>query len=699
MGKDNDITDGLAKGATLGQLLDAGRSGDPLISHARIGELADLGLKLLETKVDAILLAQDNFEAAEHWASLLGDEAIVQVSAAWKTRWRQIQAILSKAKAKRGSAGHIKTLEQAVNQVLEGQGQARASIGALARSLDPALSRLEAPRGYTLDNGGVWVTNNTGDDRNITRDPIIVAGVFSDVDRNTERFRLAWRKGNAWHERIVDRRDAVDARALLTLSNDCSAVGSDNAAELARYLREFEAHNRGRLPEELCSPRLGWMPDGSFLLPGNGSKIRVVPRTPGEGRAFRGWGERAGTWSAWCETIEEYVIDFPLAMLGIYAALVPPLLQIVDADGCTFDWCGQSTVGKTTTLFLGASAWGKPSKRDGVVKVWDNSSDIGPTNWAACLHSLPVFLDDTQQMLSPKQREAVANMLYCVVAGEERTRGTVEGSVRDSRNWRLCMLTTGESPITSFSNETGARARALCLRGPPFGETDESKAIVEEVTRRIRLNYGHLGPMFLDALPRIGGLKAQYEELVAKYAEHAIDPLTGKADRLTGRITGYVALLHLAAQIAHDLGLPGDLDGPMAHALEAAKYGGKDADRPTEALREVWGYCVSRMEQFYGKGEKEPPQGWIGAWPETQTSRERIGIRPAILRDLLERGNYQAPNILEAWRERGWIRKATSGFAVSGRINGQVTNLITLDVTDELREIASPASVTGSDLE
>ena len=141
------------------------------------------------------------------------------------------------------------------------------------------------------------------------------------------------------------------------------------------------------------------------------------------------------------------------------------------------------------------------------------------------------------------------------------------GGTRRSGTWSSILLSTGEAPATSFTNDGGTRARVLTLWGHPFGRADQTTApLVQRVNRSVLRNYGHAGPLLVQFLL---SHQSDWERWRLKYQE-VEEAYQGKAgaDPVAGRLCNYFAALDLTA--AHcpcgpgpPLGLPGPHRGPV----------------------------------------------------------------------------------------------------------------------------------------
>ena len=153
----------------------------------------------------------------------------------------------------------------------------------------------------------------------------------------------------------------------------------------------------------------------------------------------------------------------------------PHLFTILGCANFIVDWCSPTSTGKTTVLRLGGSCWGIPDERSpsSVLLTWD-STRVFINRASSLLHSLPLILDDTKRCKYPND---ISKTLYDVASGRDRGRGSTKG-LRRSGSWHTVLLSSGEAPATSFTQDGGTRARVLTLWGPPFGRADDTTVTV-----------------------------------------------------------------------------------------------------------------------------------------------------------------------------------------------------------------------------
>ena len=629
-------------------------------------------LQALDDTAHLIEGAKHTQERAAYLAQLLTHtEAIAEV---YRTHPEAFQSFALRVGSIRGMVAHFKAWTRPIkarakeqrNEVdkraREASRQDAASLDSLTEEL--GCEGLMSPPGYRVDPSGIWDL-----DERIALEPIVMTGVTRDLETDALRWDLAWRWRDRWWKRSVERHHGLDARRLLALAEYGLPVHSDNSARVVRYLADLEAANLPLIEERATTGRCGWLADRVFQLGEacHGSDC-VLVADGGLRDLSHGW-TIAGTWEGWRAAIRRHLRRKPLVQLAMYASAAAPLLAILEIEGFIVDWSGATSRGKTTALRVASSIWGDP---ESLVGSWGTASVVGPQETAAFLRSLPVILDDTKRVTD--RPEIVARMLYDLPAGRERLRGQAGGGLRRVRRWRTVMLSTGEKAVTDFSEDAGARARCLCIRGAPFGkDTTKNRESVEALTAAIRVNHGHLGAMLIARLVSCdhGDLRARWSAHRDRFAETA----GGSVSR---RLSASVAALALAGDLLHELGCPGA--GLQAEALDdawsAAQTSGQDSDRPAAAWRALYSWCEANAERFDGARRSTraegPSLGWAGRWDRDSHSGgwDQLGIYPMVARKLLDGWGFDRDYVINEWGRRGLLNSAPGRLTKRVRLGG-----------------------------
>lgn len=658
-----DVNDASKAGYSIEDLIADADGEDPVLGSST-AKLAEAGLKVLRDLSSTVQAAQGRDEAIRAILEAQGDEAARRaIAVACYQRRADAATHLSGLQlGPKGLSTTIRQFQKVIDAEVEVVSRKAAERedryrGMVLDKLTEKLgvSGLRMPAGWEMDRDGL-----RGDDGSvITRAPILVSGVAHDVNTGKYRLMLSWLRDGAWITRPVERAAALNHRRLAELADDQAPVTTVNASDVVRFIDAFEAVNAEKLRPKMYTEHLGWV--GDMFVYGDasiGGEIGVLdlPAT----RRFVAGASSGGTWEGWCDVVKRYILARPLALIGIYASAASVLLGPLNQPGFVVDWSGLTSRGKTTTLRGAASVHGIPDDNgNGLILSWETPSQAALMYSAYALQSLPLIVDDTKRM---KHRpEIVAAMIYDHAAGQDRLRGTVDGKIRPVNRWRSVLLTTGEAPITSFSQDGGARARSLCLRGSPYGdETGRNSMDASSVRAELMKNYGHMGRRLVDSLvrgrDRWPALRRRFEEIRDSY-------VTGAPSAIACRLYEHVSVIHLAAELCHKLGMPGDEEEAMRVLAAAVEESLSEANLPQAAAEAVYRWASSCQDRFWrrtGSADQRPPHGgWLGRWDAD--GWEYIAFNPEALRGALLEWDYDYASIIEAWREHGWIKLDSSG--------------------------------------
>lgn len=157
---------------------------------------------------------------------------------------------------------------------------------------------------------------------------------------------------------------------------------------------------------------------------------------------------------------------------------------------------------------LAASVWGDPNVGQYIQTF--NATQVGHEKTAAFLNNIPMCVDELQ--LSKDSHGRSKFDVYQLSQGVGRTRGNKGGGIDKTPTWSLCVLTTGESPLTSDSSGAGAVNRVIDI------ECKAADSVIKDgfaTSSCLKLNYGGAGKRFIEALtPEIfEQAKTRYQEL------------------------------------------------------------------------------------------------------------------------------------------------------------------------------------------
>jgi len=558
---------------------------------------------------------------------------------------------------------------------------------------------LQVPGGYALRWNGVIreARDQEGGavEQHLAYAPVLITGRLRDVASHDENLLVSWRwPKQSWQSRIVPRSTLFSTRSIVQLSAIGFPVADDNSRPLVGYLHRFEAMNRPKLPCAAVSSHLGWQgKDGeagflagrTLILPdGEIEDTRLVDNEKPEN-----WSERtiqfrgqdggdeqicdgyhaAGSLDEWCEALAE-LQNYPRALLALYAGLAAPLLQILGAPNFVMNWSNRTTTGKTTTLRVAGSCWGYPDERSPAtsVQTW-GASQVWGERASQVVQSLPLILDDTKKV-AVRDQALIGQTIYMVASGRGKGRGSIHGLAR-TPTWRTILLSSGESPIASYSHDGGSRLRVLEVRGVPFeDQSRESEAAVKRINAAVTTHYGHAGPEFVRYLMQHRDMWPAYRDYVSEHATALGEEVpTPEA----GRLAQYAAVVHLAGVIAHQaLPLPWDFADPLLPLWYGIAAQVADAAPEIRAMQHVVSWAYSHSHSFHGRlpidgiSRPRPPHAVSGRWDDGEDWRW-IGFYPNVLREILRIEGYEYDAVLSGWMDRGWLIAKAGHFTTTQR--------------------------------
>ena len=648
----------------------------------------------------------DRKERGEMFASLNEVAFVERLAVAGEQDKSQLEALLAQLSCVPGVSGKAKQLATSVRGAARRMERAQADARAaeLVRRIESAKfvsetipdhlaevleTELLVPQGYEVGLDGIHKLFVSDDDikrTKICHSPFVILRKSVDIATSHIHFHVAWVESAGpsggrpqWKGTSIDRGRAFEARKLTELSLAGAPISSVNARDMVEWLVDFENANQHRLPTVRETSQMGWQDDNSFVLPDihvRGEDQTELSLTPPEGMEeyAQAFGTR-GTWEGWLQAVEA-AREHPLMMLSIYASISSVLLHVTGGNNYIVDWSNDTSTGKTTALRLGASAWGDPQPHRGIICKWDRTR-VWIERTSAFNNSLPLILDDTKHA---KSKDDIGRVIYDFCGGQGRGRGTLTG-VQKQSTWRGVMLSTGEQRLTSFTEDGGTRARVLSFEGPPvLKEGAEGRLVVEEISRRVTQNYGHLGRKVVDYLVHH---HSSWDEIRSLYENRRHHFASICSDAVGGRLSDYAAALDLARGVCEALGVPVPTNDPLEYLVRAIRSGSDDSDRPLEAMYQLLDWAGANTRRFYlskvakSVGLQSPAQGWVGRW-EDDKAWDHIYVTRDWAAAMLSRWDHSPVEIFRRWKMRGWTTCGQKRSTKNARIEGHAVRCIAI---------------------
>lgn len=332
--------------------------------------------------------------------------------------------------------------------------------------------------------------NEYGVEVEVISHPIMPVKRVIDIDSNTEKLDIAYRRGGTWKNLLVGRECLASAQKIVALAKHGIGVNSENAKELVRFITDIESRNYDRLAVQKSTEHCGWLPNGEFAP--YCKDIVYGGDSPEFERIFNGFKQH-GDMDTWLRIAHSVRSGRSVpARIALAASFSAPLVSLCGALPFFVHLWGTQGCGKTVGLMLAASVWGNPDIGAGYIKSFGGTK-VSQELYAAFCSNVPVLLDELQVISDRKQFD---DLIYMLCEGMSKGRGAKEGGLQLQRRWSTCMITTGEMPIVQSNSGGGAAVRTIEVNygGEPLFEDARG------VANTLKENYGFAGPIFVGML-------------------------------------------------------------------------------------------------------------------------------------------------------------------------------------------------------
>jgi len=201
----------------------------------------------------------------------------------------------------------------------------------------------------------------------------------------------------------------------------------------------------------ICTDRIGWhgnvylFHDNSFI--GNEETRIVYTGAPlGKHHATK------GTLEEWKDNVASLCKGNSMLIFAICVSFASVLLRLLKAESGGYHIYGESSTGKSTTLYVGASVHGDPEHLMGTWRTTTNGAE-----GKAKKSNDSLMINDELHQSNPKE---AGDAVYMLMNGKGKQRATVIGDAREVTEWRLNCLSSGEVSSAAFIKEGGKSVRA-----------------------------------------------------------------------------------------------------------------------------------------------------------------------------------------------------------------------------------------------
>jgi len=506
--------------------------------------------------------------------------------------------------------------------------------------------------GISYDNPDKGITNIE-----VCNHPIMPIQRLVNIDDNTEKLKIAYKKGKKWREIIVDKETLASANKILSLAKYGIAVNSENAKYLVKFLTDIEAINFDLFEELNSVGRLGWINKKGFSPYVDDLVFDGMENF----RSFFSSVHPQGKYEKWLDLVksirkEENSVVARITLATSFASI---LVEKCDCLPFFLHLWGGTESGKTVALMLATSVWANPAMGDYIHTF--NSTNVAQELNASFVNSLPLIIDELQII---KDRKSFDNLIYQLAEGVGRSRGQKTGGVQKVGTWKNCIMTNGEFPISTAASGGGAVNRVIEIDCKDVKIFSDPRHVLDI----IKYNYGGAGRLFVELL--------SFEEIsqnIKKRQKELFHDLLDNSD-ITEKQATSASLILLADEIIEQELFQ---DGIRLNTEDIKPYLSTKSqiDQNKRCLDFIYDYIVINSKRF--EDNKESGETW------GVKDFDTIYIIRSIFDRILRDNGYNATAFL-SWAKSKKLIKASNGVnTITKRINGNVCRCVALIVESE----------------
>lgn len=397
--------------------------------------------------------------------------------------------------------------------------------------------------------------------------PLIVVAETRDTDQSNWGRLLSWldNDGHAHNwacpVEMLAATDTAEFRRELARNGLTIATNGKARQKLVDYVLNFSPQSKDRVR---CVTKTGWY--GSRYVLSN----CVFGKQEGESVIYQGvtngdFGS-AGSLIDWKRKVSARAVGNTRIVFAISVAFAGPLMQMANESGGGFQFTGETSKGKTSTVIdPAASVWGHP---DHFAKKWRTTANGLEALCLSRNHST-LILDDLGQSDAKECGQAA----YLIANGQGKVRMQKEGGNRPLSTWKTLILSSGEVDITQHMAEAGKVAKGgQVIRLPSIPadagvgmfaleqlhDQPDGRQFSDMMKAVTRDYYGTAGAAFLDKLTDSVMLKETTDSIRECITEIVkAMPIPEAAAPEIGRVAARFALVAYAGELATKFDITG----------------------------------------------------------------------------------------------------------------------------------------------
>ena len=313
------------------------------------------------------------------------------------------------------------------------------------------------PKGYMCTAKGVEKLVDDGDNEKITNKSVKVTALARNEHNNNWGMLIKWFDyDDKEHEIAIPKKlfhaQGTEIAQLLAAGGLPIVPGREKT--LLRYLAAFDV--KDKLIAASCT---GWLND-AFVLPTESINEpegqRIVYQPSGLSNTSKAI-HTSGSLDKWKEGLASASCTVRFA---VCSSLSAPVRFKAGIEAGGFHFYNVTSQGKTTLLQAAASVWGNgvdPAIAGGdeaYIQRWNSTSNALEAK-AEVFNDLALIIDEIGEG-DPRE---FGRTIYRVISGTGRNRSDRTGGLRDSKSWRVTILSAGELAVSDFIESGGGRIK------------------------------------------------------------------------------------------------------------------------------------------------------------------------------------------------------------------------------------------------
>ena len=458
--------------------------------------------------------------------------------------------------------------------------------------------------GWIANQESIWIPTLIGE-KTACFHPILPIARLKNMQTNTEKIMISFKRDGYWHDITVDKAVTVSASKILKLADYGVMVTSETAKALVQYLVELESYNE--LPLHHSTSKFGWM--GTEFIPFDQN---VVFDDESKFKELSNSLIECGSYAVWMDLIKKLRQNKEHYETQIYmsAAFASVLVKPLNLLPFITNIWGKTGAGKTVALMVACSIYADPSEGRYITDSYStqNAFEIR----LDVENHLPLLMDDLSKVRD-KLGDNFTDLIYLLCSGRGKDRSNIDLGLNKVKTWQNTILTNMERPLANETMRGGAINRILDFQMKPGHIFSNGNAVVET----IKDNYGHAGREFVELIKKlgteyIGDIRKDFEQKIKEEAkkqesvkeEKQILPLSLilTADKLATEYIFkdgiYLDLTELVAQLK-DVDEVSENERAYQSILDTIAVNSQKFDPDENYKGEIWGFLKDGYVNIY----------------------------------------------------------------------------------------------------